>query len=158
MAIFGAEGASRASCFDVFTMFSARAPFSTQKNATSKNYQKITKKNNSSLVFSFFGIPPLTPNRPLPRAIFDGICDVLCTSNTLQKRAVVLPRGPHIAKAKARPHAMRFNMPSIKCLVHRRISPFRGLQTPLPSTRPLLLPCQFRTPNCSSNCFLSRSS
>ena len=79
-------------------------------------------------MFSFFGLPPLAPNRPLPRAIFDSICDVLCTSSALQKRAVFLPRGgrrhfarPLIAKAKATPHAMRSNMPGIRCLVHRRI-------------------------------------
>ena len=80
-------------------------------------------------MFWFFGLPPLAPNRPLPRAIFDGICDVLCTSSTPQKRAVFLPPGagrrhtapPPIAKAKATPHAMRSNMPGIRCLVHRRI-------------------------------------
>ena len=78
---------------------------------------------------SVFGLPPLAPNRPLPRAIFDGICDVLCTSSTPQKRAGFLPRGGGsapparlpIAKAKATPHAMRSNMPGIRCLVHRRI-------------------------------------
>ena len=31
-------------------------------------------------------------------------------------------RSPYIAKAKAMPHAMRFNMPGIRCLVHRRIN------------------------------------
>ena len=80
-------------------------------------------------MFWFFGLPPLAPNRPLPSAIFDGICDVLCTSSTPQKRAVFVPRGggrrhmarPPIAKAKATPRAMRFNMPGIRCLVHRRI-------------------------------------
>ena len=78
---------------------------------------------------SVFGLPPLAPNRPLPRPIFDGICDVLCTSSTPQKRAGFLPRGGSaaparlpIAKAKATPHAMRSNMPGIRCLVHRRIS------------------------------------
>ena len=108
----------------VFTMFYVRTPFFTQKNATSKK-----TNNHILLVFSFLGLPPLAPNRPLPRAIFDSICDVLCTSSTLQKRAVFLPRGgvcdcgtsPYIAKAKATPHAMRSNMPGIRCLVHRRI-------------------------------------
>ena len=87
---------------------------------------------------SVFGLPPLAPNRPLPRAIFDGICDVLCTSSTPQKRAGFLPRGGGsaaparlpIAKAKATPHAMRSNMPGIRCLVHRRIE---GLP-PMPPT------------------------
>ena len=51
------------------------------------------QKTNFLLVFSFFGLPPLAPNRPFLRAIFDGICDVLCTSSTLQKRAVFLPPG-----------------------------------------------------------------
>ena len=54
-------------------------------------HQKLSKnhsKTNFPLVFCFFGPPPLAPNRPLPRAIFDGICDVLCTSSTPQKRAV----------------------------------------------------------------------
>ena len=80
-------------------------------------------------MFSFLLLPRLAPNKPLPRAIFDGICDVLCTSSTLQKRAVFWPLGagrrhmapPPIAKAKATPHAMRSNMPGIRCLVHRRI-------------------------------------
>ena len=109
----------------VFTMFSARAQIFTQKKATSKNHLKI----NFLLGGSVFGLPPLAPNRPLPRAIFDGICDVLCTSSTPQKRAGLLPRGwgsapparLPIAKAKATPHAMRSNMPGIRCLVHRRI-------------------------------------
>ena len=89
---------------------------------------------------SVFGLPPLAPNRPLPRAIFDGICDVLCTSSTPQKRAGFLPRGAGggsapparlpIAKAKATPHAMRSNMPGIRCLVYRRIE---GLP-PMPPT------------------------
>ena len=84
---------------------------------------------------SVFGLPPLAPNRPLPRAIFDGICDVLCTSSTPQKRAGFLPRGGGsapparlpIAKAKATPHAMRSNMPGIRCLVHRRIAGYGGV-------------------------------
>ena len=112
----------------VFTVFFARAEIFTQKNATSKIIKK-SLKTNCLLVFSFFGLPPLAPNRPLPRAIFDCICDVLCTSSTLQKRAAFLPRGGgsaalrtfFIAKAKATPHAMRSNMPGIRCLVHRRI-------------------------------------
>ena len=99
------------------------------KKSNIKKYQKITKKINFLLVVSVFGLPPLAPNRPLPRAIFDGICDVLCTSSTPQKRAGFLPRGGGsaaparlpIAKAKATPHAMRSNMPGIRCLVHRRI-------------------------------------
>ena len=108
------------------------------KKSNIKKYQKITKKINFLLVVSVFGLPPLAPNRPLPRAIFDGICDVLCTSSTPQKRAGFLPRGGGsapparlpIAKAKATPHAMRSNMPGIRCLVHRRIE---GLP-PMPPT------------------------
>ena len=49
-------------------------------------------------MFSFFGLPPLAPNRPLPRAIFDGICVVFCTSSTLQKRAAFLTRGGSAAR------------------------------------------------------------
>ena len=116
----------------VFTMFFLHAPKILHKKSNIKNYQKITKKTNFLLVFSFLGLPPLAPNGSFPRASFDGICDVLCTSSTLhtlQKRAVFLPPGggrrrfarPLIAKAKATPHAMRSNMPGIRCLVHHRI-------------------------------------
>ena len=91
--------------------------------------QQLAKNRHFLLVFSCFWVPPLAPNELLPRAIFDGICDVLCTSSTLQKRAVFCLPGagrrhmapPPIAKAKATPHAMRSNMPGIRCLVHRRI-------------------------------------
>ena len=37
---------------------------------------------------------------------------------------------PPIAKAKATPHAMRFNMPGIRCLVHRRIIEWASAQVP----------------------------
>ena len=129
MAMFEAQDASGASFFDgIYDVLCTYLNFYTKK-CNIKNYQKITKKTNFPLVFCFFGLPPLAPNRPLPRAIFDGICDVLCASSTPQKRAAFLPRGggsaahdtPPIAKAKATPHAMRSNMPGIRCLVHRRI-------------------------------------
>ena len=114
---FRPQDVSGASFFDgVYDVFCTRLNFYT-KQCNIKNYQKITKKNNFLLVFSFFGLPPLAPNGPFPRAIFDGICDVLCTSST---RSAADAR-PHIAKAKATPHAMRSNMPGIRCLVHRRI-------------------------------------
>ena len=118
-------------------------------------------------MFCFFGLPPLAPNGPFPRAIFHGICDGLCTSSSLQKRAVFLPPGggrrqgarPPIAKAKATPHAMRSNMPGIRCLVHRRIIAvlLQYYSTPVPlcttkyysSTTPALL--------CSTKCYSSTS-
>ena len=129
MGFFDPQDPSGASFFDgIYDVLCTCLNFFTKK-CNIKNDQKITKKNNFLLVFCFFGRPPLAPNRPFPRAIFDGICDVLYTSSSLQKRAVFLPRGggrrqgarPPIAKAKATPHAMRFNMPGIRCLVHRRI-------------------------------------
>ena len=89
---------------------------------------------------SVFGLPPLAPNRPLPRAIFDGICDVLCTSSTPQKRAGFFASGGGSAPparlpiAKATPHAMRSNMPGIRCLVHRRIEGLPPMP-PTPKTR-----------------------
>ena len=90
-----------------------------------------------------FGFRPLPQTSSCPRAIFDGICDVLCTSSTLQKWAVFLPPGagrrhlapPPIAKAKATPHAMRFNMPGIRRLVQ---SPSEQASACQPPTRP---PC-----------------
>ena len=133
MAIFGARDASGASFFDgIYDVLCTCLNFDTKK-CNIKNYHE---KTNFLLVFCFFGLPALAPNRPLPRAIFDGICDVLCTSSTLQKRAAFLPRGggrrhmarPLIAKAKATPHAMRSNMPGIRCLVHRRIISLDGLK------------------------------
>ena len=137
MAIIGAQDASGASFFDgIYDVFCTCLNFYQKKQhqKLSKNHEKI----NFLLVVSVFGLPPLAPNRPLPRAIFDGICDVLCTSRAPQKRAGFLPRGggsaaaarPPIAKAKATPHAMRSNMPGIRCLVHRRIE---GLP-PMPPT------------------------
>ena len=69
----------------VFTIF-LHAPKFLHKKCNSKNYQKITKKQTSCWRLAFWG--PLAPHGPFPRAIFDGICDVLCTSSTLQKRAV----------------------------------------------------------------------
>ena len=51
------------------------------------------------VVFSFLAIPPLA----LPRAIFDGICEVLCTSSTLRKWAVcymAIAPGPGPTEAK----------------------------------------------------------
>ena len=55
--------------------------------------QQLAKNRHFLLVFSCFWVPPLAPNELLPRAIFDGICDVLCTSSSLQKRAVFCLRG-----------------------------------------------------------------
>ena len=55
----------------------------------------------------FFWIPSLAPNEPLPRASFDGICDVLSTSSTLQKRAVFFCLRAGGRRHMA--HAMRFN-------------------------------------------------
>ena len=95
---------------------------SVHKKCNIKNYQEIAKQKQKTLwCLIFFWILPLARNRAFPRAIFDGNCDVSCTLSTLQKRAVFLPPGggwrhracPHIAKAKATPHAMRFNMPGI---------------------------------------------
>ena len=48
----------------VFTMFYARTPFLIQKNATSKIIKKSLKNQFPPGVFSFFGLPPLAPNRP----------------------------------------------------------------------------------------------
>ena len=128
MAIFGARDASGASFFDgIYDVFCTCSNFFYIKKCNFKNHKK-SQKIHLQVVFSCFWVPPLAPNKFLPRAIFDGICDVLCTSSTLQKRAVFLPPGagrrhmapPPVAKAKATPHAMRSNMPGIRCLVHRR--------------------------------------
>ena len=71
MAIFGAQDASGASFFDgIYDVFC---------RAKKMQHQKLPKnhlKTNFLLVFSLFGLPPLAPNGPFPRAIFDGICDV----------------------------------------------------------------------------------
>ena len=90
-------------------MFFARASIFYIKKCNFKNNQKITKKSICRWCLAVFGFRPL--RQTIPRAIFDGICDVLCTSSTLQKRAVFVPPGagrghmapPPIAKAKAMP-------------------------------------------------------
>ena len=69
---------------------------------------------------SFFGNPPLAPSQPLPRP-FDGICNVFCTLAIFKKRAIFEAlrgtRKTPYAKAKATPHAMRFNLLRQRCLV-----------------------------------------
>ena len=118
----------------VFTMFYARAPFFTQKIATSKKIKKSLKNPISCRCLAFLGSRPLPqtdPSRGQFLTVFPMFYALECsmTSNTLQKRAAFLPRGggrrhfarPLIAEAKATPHATRSNMPGIRCLVHRRI-------------------------------------
>ena len=90
---FEAQDASGASFFNGICDVLCTYHFFYTKKCNIKNDQKITKKQISPWCSAFLGSRPLPQTGPLPRAIFDGICDVLCTSSTPQKRAAFLPRG-----------------------------------------------------------------
>ena len=119
MVIFGAQDASGASFFHgIYDVFCTCLNFSPQKKATSKIIKKSLKITNFLAVFSFFGLPPLAPNRPLPRAVFAMFYAHRALFNKepffcLGGGSAAVASLP-IAKAKATPHAMRSNMPGIR--------------------------------------------
>ena len=129
MAIFGAQDASGASFFDgIYDVLCTRLNFYTKK-CNIKNYQKITKKPISPWCSGFLGSQPLPQTDP-SQGPFLTVFAMLYAHRALLKKEPFLCLGgggsaaqntPPIAKAKATPHAMRSNMPGIRCLVHRRI-------------------------------------
>ena len=91
---FGAQDASGASFLDgIYDVFFCTCLNFYPKKSNIKNYQKITKKPISCWCLAFLGSRPLPQTDPSQGQFFDGICDVLCTSSTPQKRAGFLPRG-----------------------------------------------------------------
>ena len=128
MAIFGARDASGASFFDgIYDVFCTCLNFYTKK-CNIKNYQKITKKLISCWCSGFLGSRPLPQTDP-SQVPFLTVFAMFYAHRALLKKEPFLCLGggrrhmarPPIAKAKATPHAMRFNMPGIRWLVHRRI-------------------------------------
>ena len=128
MAIFGAQDASGASFFDgIYDVFCTRLNFYTKK-CNIKNYQKITKKLISCWCLAFLGSRPLPQTDP-SHGPFLMVSAMSYAHRALFKKEPLFCLGggrrhfarPLIAKAKATPHAMRSNMPGIRCLVHRRI-------------------------------------
>ena len=121
----------------VFTMFCARAWIFTEKNATSKIIKK-SPKNQFPPGGAVFALAPPSPKPTPPKGHFWRYLRCFMHIEQSSKMTVFLPPGrgsaaaarPPIAKAKAKPHAMRSNMPGIRCLVHRRIE---GLP-PMPPT------------------------
>ena len=111
------------------------------KKSNIKNYQKITKKSISCWWLAFLGSRPLPQTDPSQGPFLTVFAMFYAHRALLKKEPVFCLRGGGsapparlpIAKAKATPHAMRSNMPGIRCLVHRRIE---GLP-PMPPT-PLL--------------------
>ena len=98
------------------------------KKCNIKNYQKITKKLISCWWLAFFGSRPLPQTDP-SQVPFLTVFAMFYAHRALLKNEPVFclgggsaaPARLPIAKAKATPHAMRSNMPGIRCLVHRRI-------------------------------------
>ena len=128
MAIFGARDASGASFFDgIYDVFCTCLNFYIKK-CNIKNYQKIIKKSICSWCLAVFGFRPLPQTSP-SQGPFLTVFAMFYAHRALFKMSRFFASGggrrhlarPPIAKAKATPHAMRFNMPGIRCLVHRRI-------------------------------------
>ena len=128
MAIFGARDAAGASFFDgIYDVF-CTCPNFYQKKCNIKNYQKITKKPISCWCSGFLSSRPLPQTSP-SQGPFLTVFAMFYAHQALFKNTRFVASGggrrhmarPPIAKAKATPHAMRFNMPGIRCLVHRRI-------------------------------------
>ena len=138
MAIFGARDVSGASFFDgIYDVFCTCLNFYIKK-CNIKNYQKITQKSISSWSLAFCWFHPLPQTSP-SQGPFLTVFAMFYAHRALFKNKPFLCLGggsaarsaPPIAKAKATPHAMRFNMPGIRCLVHRRII-FGGKKQPPP--------------------------
>ena len=118
-------------------MFYARAWIFTEKNATSKIIKK-SPKNQFPPGGAVFALAPPSPKPTPPKGHFWRYLRCFMHIEQSSKMTVFLAPGrgsaaaarPPIAKAKAKPHAMRSNMPGIRCLVHRRIE---GLP-PMPPT------------------------
>ena len=118
-------------------MFCACAWIFTEKNATSKIIKK-SPKNQFPPGGAVFALAPPSPKPTPPKGHFWRYLRCFMHIEQSSKMTVFLPPGrgsaaaarPPIAKAKAKPHAMRSNMPGIRCLVHRRIE---GLP-PMPPT------------------------
>ena len=129
MAIFGAQDASGASFFDgIYDVFCTRLNFY-QKKRQIKKHQKITKKSISCWWLALLGSRPLPQTDP-SQGPFLTVFAMFYAHRALLKNEPVFcfggggsaaPARLPIAKAKATPHAMRSNMPGIRCLVHRRI-------------------------------------
>ena len=95
------------------------------KKSNIKKYQKITRKSISCWWLAFLGSRPLPQTDP-SQGPFLTVFAMFYAHRALLKKEPVFCLGGGgrrlpIAKAKATPHAMRSNMPGIRCLVHRRI-------------------------------------
>ena len=126
---FGAQDASGASFLDgIYDVFCTCLNFYPKKSNI-KNYQKIPKKPISCWCLAFLGSRPLPQTDP-SQGPFLTVFAMFYAHRALLKKEPVFCLGGGgsaaasrlpIAKAKATPHAMRSNMPGIRCLVHRRI-------------------------------------
>ena len=122
-------------------MFCARAWIFTEKNATSKIIKK-SPKNQFPPGGAVFALAPPSPKPTPPKGHFWRYLRCFMHIEQSSKMTVFLPPGrgsaaaarPPIAKAKAKLHAMRSNMPGIRCLLHRRI--IKGYR---PCRRPLMV-------------------
>ena len=128
MAIFGARDASGASFFDgIYDVFCTTLNFCIKK-CNFKNYQKITKKSISSWCLAFWRFRPLPQTSPSQGQFLTVFAMFYAHRALFKNEPFLCLRGrvggtqpSPIAKAKATPHAMRFNLPGIRCLVRRRI-------------------------------------
>ena len=137
MALFGARGASGALFFDgIYGVFCTSLNFHL-KNATSKSIKKSQKNRFLPGVWLFGGSAPCPKLAP-PKGHFWRYLRCFMHIEHSSKKSRFCASGggsaaggrPPIAKAKATPHAMRFNMPGIRCLVHRRIKQASACQPP----------------------------
>ena len=126
----------------VFTMVFCTCLNFYPKKSNIKKYQKITKKSISCWWLAFLGSRPLPQPDP-SQGPFLTVFAMFYAHRALLKKEPVFclggggsapPARLPIAKAKATPHAMRSNMPGIRCLVHRRIEGLPPMP-PTPKTR-----------------------
>ena len=129
MAIFGARAESGASFFDgIYDVFCTCLNFYIKK-CNFKNYQKIIKQSICRWCLAVFGFRPSLQTSSSPGPFLTVFAMFYAHRALFKNEPFFCLRGggrrhlarPPIAKAKATPHAMRFNMPGIRCLVHRRI-------------------------------------
>ena len=100
-----------------------------RKRLQHQKNQKITKKQISCWCLAFLGSRPLPQTNP-SQGPFLTVFAMFYAHRALFKKEPFFRLGggsaaaarPLIAKAKATPHAMRSNMPGIRCLVRRRIA------------------------------------
>ena len=117
-------------------MFCARAWIFTEKNATSKIIKK-SPKNQFPPGGAVFALAPPSPKPTPPKGHFWRYLRCFMHIEQSSKMTVFLPPGrgsaaaarPPIAKAKAKPHAMRSNMPGIRCLAKWSGASCAGLVT-----------------------------